>query len=155
MKLPPVSSQKKRRDQTTVTSIRCQGYWFQPIWRKQVIISKYESTQHRKGKLTKSQWSSAVSILTPAFHIWGTQQKDAIKLKKKKRPNQYCSRTAKRYSFSYKRESHISAQLQFPWFIYFSSVIHCFVSGFVQLSVRKTDCGSFTDTLWQVIYFHL
>lgn len=84
MKLPPVSSQKKRRDQTTVTSIRCQGYWFQPIWRKQVIISKYESTQHRKGKLTKSQWSSAVSILTPAFHIWGTQQKDAIKLKKKK-----------------------------------------------------------------------
>lgn len=95
-KLPPLSSQQKRLDQATVTSIHCQGHWFQPIWRRQEIIFKCESTQYRKGKLTRSQWSSTVSILTPATHIWGTQQKDAIKLKQQKKKTQKKANQIKR-----------------------------------------------------------
>lgn len=151
--LPPLSSQQKRLDQATVTSIHCQGHWFQPIWRRQVIIFKCESIQYRKGKLTRSQWSSTVSILTPATHIWGAQQKDAIKLKQKKKKTQTSiAAEQQRDSPSATAESHIAAQLHS--LVLYIFLLLCFVSGFIQLSVEETDCGSLTDTLWQVIYFH-
>lgn len=125
-KLPSLSRQQKRLDQATVTSIHCQGHWFQPIWRRQVIIFKCESIQYRKGKLTRSQWSSTVSILTPATHIWGTQQKDAIKLKQKKKKTQTSiAAEQQRDSPSATRESHCCS-IAFPCFIYFSSVVLCF-----------------------------
>lgn len=123
MELPPVSSHQKRLGQPTVTSIHCRGHWFQPVWRRQEIIFKCESVDYRKGKLTKSQRSSAVSIHAPAAHIWGTQQKDAIKLKK--------ISMVKWYSI-YKRGSHCCSAA-FTWFVYFTFVLHSFAFGFVQL----------------------